>query len=213
MKDPSATAAWVDSTVFELHVQQAIKRNSSMFPPLDSLNMPSGWEVACSMNLMQFRSLPSKAIVVLFTPIIMPANMTKADISINGNGDPFEPLGRALSRHRNKIRHIPYIVHVGFTENHRVFMNQADAVVVVTCEANDAAADRNLAQQEIFAESVVDALNVDRVQADRVALAWMRFGGQKDRRDIPAYENVLRCGPYDNELARKGAGVLFGVLE
>ncbi|KAL8791472.1 MAG: hypothetical protein Q9213_000089 [Squamulea squamosa] len=56
----------------------------------------------------------------------------------NSPSDPFEPLGQALSRSGFRIRHVPYTLSAGLTENHRPFLQRAAAIVFVMCNTSSA---------------------------------------------------------------------------
>lgn len=84
-----------------------------------------------------FLNLPPTAVLVLLGPTLLsqaiPANPANAAAS-----DPFEPLGRALSRSHPRIRHVPYTISGGLTSTHMTFLNLASAVVLVLCNASSA---------------------------------------------------------------------------
>lgn len=84
-----------------------------------------------------FLNLPPTAVLVLLTPTLLsqaiPANPANAAAS-----DPFEPLGRALSRSLPRTRHVPYTISVGLTSTHMTFLNLASAIVLVLCNASSA---------------------------------------------------------------------------
>ncbi|KAF2722098.1 hypothetical protein K431DRAFT_196747, partial [Polychaeton citri CBS 116435] len=82
--------------------------------------------------LAQLRNLPSSALIVLFTPITVPTGFMKADKHTD-QIDPFQHLGILLSREHRRIRHVPYINTIGLTEAHVAWMQQAAAVVTVSC--------------------------------------------------------------------------------
>ncbi|KAI7306346.1 hypothetical protein KC326_g7869, partial [Hortaea werneckii] len=105
-------------------------------------------------NIAQLRDLPASAILMLFTPVMVPPgfhthaknNITKPSEEIScvqaPNAppppsklatDPFESLGKAFAKHHRRIRHVPYVPAVGFTETHEAFLAQADAVILVSC--------------------------------------------------------------------------------
>lgn len=99
-------------------------------------------------TLEGLRSLPSKLNLVLFTPAVPPAGNyddTRAEPRI----DPFEPLGRALSEHHKRIRHVPYVPNIGITQTHLAFLQCAGAVVVVVCDASS-----DTAAQQHFCRSL-----------------------------------------------------------
>lgn len=79
-------------------------------------------------------NLPPPSVLVLLSPTVLsPLNPTSAAAS-----DPFEPLGRALSRSHARIRHVPYTVSAGLTGTHLAFLSRASAVVLVLCNASSA---------------------------------------------------------------------------
>lgn len=84
-----------------------------------------------------FLNLPPTAVLVLLAPTLLsraiPANPANAAAS-----DPFEPLGRALSRSHPRIRHVPYTISGGLTSTHITFLNLASAIVLVLCNASSA---------------------------------------------------------------------------
>ncbi|KAI7235293.1 hypothetical protein KC330_g4328 [Hortaea werneckii] len=85
-------------------------------------------------NIAQLRDLPASAILMLFTPVMIsyvPAPNTPPPSKLAT--DPFESLGKAFSKHHRRIRHVPYVPAVGFTDTHEAFLAQADAVILVSC--------------------------------------------------------------------------------
>ncbi|KAF2454484.1 hypothetical protein BDY21DRAFT_366248 [Lineolata rhizophorae] len=58
-----------------------------------------------------------------------------ADVDDEPPMDPFEPLGRALSRHHRRVRHVPFVPRVGLTATHGPFVALAGAVIVVVVVA------------------------------------------------------------------------------
>lgn len=79
-------------------------------------------------------NLPPTSVLVLLSPTVLsPLNPASAAAS-----DPFEPLGRALSRSHSRIRHVPYTVSGGLTSTHMAFLSRASAVVLVLCNASSA---------------------------------------------------------------------------
>ncbi|EKG11190.1 hypothetical protein MPH_11661 [Macrophomina phaseolina MS6] len=109
--------------------------------------------------LTAIRSLPRSSNLVLFTPVVPPApeedssfpsptaggavqedrpGRTSSRADADAPMDPFEPFGRALSRHHSRVRHVPYVPAVGMTTTHHTFLKHAAAavVVVVVCNSN-----------------------------------------------------------------------------
>lgn len=68
-------------------------------------------------------------LIMLLTPVVPPLRSTAGDANITS--DPFEPLGRALSRYHAWIRHVPYTAKNGITGTHVGFIKRAAAVVFV----------------------------------------------------------------------------------
>lgn len=138
---------------------EAMKTKVSTWPTIDS---PSDPDLVSSLGIshrllaqaayrasittLQSRpsplvSLPSGSIVLLLTPTVPPINIQ------NVQSDPFEPLGRALSRSQPRIRHVPYTMSSGLSATHLEFLNRAEAVILVLACTTSALAD---AQQEIW---------------------------------------------------------------
>lgn len=97
---------------------------------------------------------PSSSILLLLTPTVY--------MGTTSTSDPFEPLGRAISRSHSRIRHVPYTVSAGLTSTHMAFLSRALAVVLVLCNSSSAFTEvqneffnavRNVVQQR---ESVAD---------------------------------------------------------
>ncbi|KAL1648756.1 hypothetical protein SLS58_001935 [Diplodia intermedia] len=103
-------------------------------------------------TLPAIRSLPSSGNLVLFTPVVPPEPDPTPSFGDEGGAvhpppysknadapvDPFEPLGRAMSRHHSRVRHVPYVPSVGMTATHRTFLQHASAIVmVVVCKDDD----------------------------------------------------------------------------
>ncbi|OJD31535.1 uncharacterized protein BKCO1_4700037 [Diplodia corticola] len=106
-------------------------------------------------TLAAIRSLPRSGNLVLFSPAVPPEPEPQPSFGDDGGAvqspphtsksgrasgdapmDPFEPLGRALSRHHSRVRHVPYVPSVGMTGTHRTFLEHASAIVlVVVCNA------------------------------------------------------------------------------
>ncbi|KAL0258693.1 hypothetical protein SLS55_006194 [Diplodia seriata] len=102
-------------------------------------------------TLPAIRSLPSSGNLVLFTPVVPPEPDPTPSSGDEGGAvqpppysknadapvDPFEPLGRAMSRHHSHVRHVPYVPSVGMTATHRTFLQHASAIVMVVVCKND----------------------------------------------------------------------------
>ncbi|KAK3062640.1 hypothetical protein LTS18_003646 [Coniosporium uncinatum] len=98
--------------------------------------------------LSAFHVLDDDEDVVLFTPAIRSSSSQIMD--------PFEPLGRALSKHHVRVRHVPYVPKHGMTETHAAFLEHAGAAVVVLCDVppSSKVAAELYKQQHAFARAV-----------------------------------------------------------
>lgn len=68
--------------------------------------------------LQDIRNLQETDVIIVLTPVVVPISQDPTDTS-----DPFEPLGRSLSRRHARIRQIPYTQRFGFQEWHSCFTN------------------------------------------------------------------------------------------
>ncbi|TKA22690.1 hypothetical protein B0A50_07783 [Salinomyces thailandicus] len=237
-------------------------------------------------TLARFRDLPSSAVLLLFTPVVVPSGFSTLDgntegneekdsrknrnrnnknVSVpttsnsrssnnnnpslaipalqasNGNSnsnsnsktqtdtDPFELLGKALALHHPRIRHVPYVPAAGFTETHQAFLEQADGVVVVTCEpasaeptnaeltnaeaeveVEDAKLDALLAQQASFAHEAATALSEIGGKKQCVPMVNFHFGDDQWTQDVTGYLNVWGGEGYGEGSVGGVVGVLFG---
>jgi len=78
--------------------------------------------------------LPAASILLLLTPTVPSGSRQPASPTF----DPFEPLGKALSRSHSRTRHVPYTLSAGLTSTHMVFLKRAAAVVLVLCNTSSA---------------------------------------------------------------------------
>ena len=70
-------------------------------------------------------SIPESSVILLLTPTVPPID-TRSQTS-----DPFEPLGRTISRLYPRIRHVPYTLSTGLTSTHVAFLRRTNAVVMM----------------------------------------------------------------------------------
>lgn len=121
--------------------------------------------------------------------------------------DPFEALGRELSKSHPRIRHVPYVPKQGMTQTHVAFLSQAAAIIVVVCESS-AARSESFQRQIAFAESVAGARQA-LTDPDKVPLVLMRFDEKKDVLELEDYETVLRASSVTGTNASRASQVLF----
>ncbi|KFA67558.1 hypothetical protein S40285_04231 [Stachybotrys chlorohalonatus IBT 40285] len=72
-------------------------------------------------------------VLLLLTPVVIPL-----DAEIAGSGDPFEPLGKTLSKRHPCVRHVPYTKRLGITGVHAAFIKRVKAVIFVVTSFEDA---------------------------------------------------------------------------
>ncbi|KAK4550482.1 hypothetical protein LTR36_000061 [Oleoguttula mirabilis] len=175
-----------------------------------------------SRNLAGLRNLSGTSVLLLLTPVMVPSGFFNYDKRVakpsevskahleKTDTDPFEHLGRALGKHHQRIRHVPYVPSVGFTETHEAFLAKADGIIIVTCEPEPKACQSGtpeavLSKQADFAESVLTALDdEDR----RVPVAAFHFGDQQRKPDVPDIENVWVADKYTAEAVAQIAQLL-----
>lgn len=164
-------------------------------------------------------TLSTSGTIVLFTPVIAikpcssstSSSSSSSKNSASSNTDPFELLGRALSRYHKRIRHVPFHPNVGFTDTHDAFLSQADAVIVVICEPQHHKTD-SLGDQIEFAESANDALKESRGSRPlKHPVTLVQCGNSEGSwwPDNSAFETVLHCRTNDVETAQHVARKLF----
>lgn len=157
------------------------------------------------------QDLSTAETLLLFTPVITTAAAGKASNKTAAQIDPFEILGRALSRYHRRIRHVPYVPKVGFTETHDAFLSQANAAVVVICEP-ETAKHESLGSQCDFAEAALDGLDTGSFgRSPRHPLVVIQCGDLKESSwpDMSNFDHVLKCKTYDAETAQLIARKLF----
>ena len=103
--------------------------------------------------------LPSTAVLLLLTPTV-PNFYVSQQQQQQQQSDPFEPLGRAISRTHPRTRHVPYTLTTGLTSTHMAFLHRASAVILVLACASSTLID---AQGEVW--SGVEAVLAQREAA------------------------------------------------
>jgi hypothetical protein len=236
MRDPDCTAPWSDTLSFRVQYQEArtLSTNYDVDPEINQaasnanlgsvrnnkLEIKSSWSDCKVMrssprSLTALRSLPSTSLVLLLTPVITPANADKSTTNI-GFTDPFESLGRELSKQHKRLRHVPYVPRVGMTATHAAFIEQAAAVVVVVCEPNDSDS-QSLEQQESFAEAVVAKQQEDQSDDEddddddepATPFVLIRFDSNGEGCTDDEYKNVLHAPALTGNSSKKAAHLLF----
>ncbi|KAK4893251.1 hypothetical protein LTR27_008373 [Elasticomyces elasticus] len=184
-------------------------------------------------GLAKLRHLEDTAVLLLFTPVMMPAGFleddqqtsdddndsqidTKAPVKQTGRyaTDPFEMLGKALSKQHRRVRHVPYVPSVGFTETHDQFLEKADAVIAVSCEPemNGGASpgvdlETTLAKQAAFIGNVASELEEAGRQVPMVNLS---FGGDEWENQVPSYSRIWVGPRYNAEEVVNVVNLIYG---
>lgn len=235
MKDPSLTEDWVDSLAARLRLddgrppppRRAPRRMAgSPFAKGKGSSLMAEYENtrASTRGLTQLRELSPTSTLLLFTPVMVPSGYvsdppsgddeSSVDAKPAGSprfrpnsGDPFEMLGIALSKQHRRVRHVPYVPSVGFTETHEVFLAKADAVIVVSCEPESSPnMETTLAKQAEFVGNVASELE----EAGRqVPLVNFNFGGDEWENQVATYNHVWVGEKYNAETVTNIVKLVF----
>jgi hypothetical protein len=165
---------------------------------------------ACKDTLRALRAPRQPGKLVLLTPAIVPTGKA-ATYEDEPTLDPFEVFGRALSKYRKPIRHVPYVPRDGFTELHRSYLDHADAVVIVVCEPyTDGEQKReSIDLQHDFALEALAAFESRETNASR-ALVLVQCGCTKFRPPAdPSFRTVVESVTFNDEVARRIAHAMF----
>ena len=131
--------------------------------------------------------LSRESVILLLTPMIAHNDRLQTH-GQEEPSDPFESLGRALSRSHPRIRHVPYTLSQGLTSTHMAFLHRVTGVVLVLACPSSAFAE---AQSEVWhgIEGILSGIdrNVSLPgQMPRVVI------GAGDIRDLFAQPELLR---------------------
>ncbi|KAL9118553.1 MAG: hypothetical protein Q9187_004900 [Circinaria calcarea] len=150
---------------------------------------------------------PTTSVLLLLTPTVPPLD-NQAQSS-----DPFEVLGRTISRLRPLTRHVPYSLSVGLTTTHVAFLRRASVVVMVLASTSSVLTE---AQEEFWkaAESILaDSENQGSNRAVRIVV------GAGDVRDLTRSGILekgwwgIECWEYTKSALEAVAAVLIGESE
>jgi hypothetical protein len=168
--------------------------------------MPSPEQVMANL-----RHLPKTAAVVLFTPVITPAATVAANATNKTSAvDPFEVLGRSLASYHPRIRHVPYVPAIGFTDTHDAFLSQADAVIVVVCEPHTSKREC-LGRQLAFAEKTQEAVGGAHGGPVRNPPILVQCGDPDVWPDgSQSFGIVMKSGTLTSEVAQQISRTMFG---
>ncbi|KAI6798973.1 hypothetical protein KC332_g16840 [Hortaea werneckii] len=252
MKDPNYIPHWAEEVAHRLHIHDDddIANENRPFVQNNRLPTPSTMPAEIdpkrsrspARNIAQLRDLSASAILMLFTPVMVPPgfhiHQEKSDTkpseevstpTLNASSkittDPFEVLGKAFSKHHRRIRHVPYVPAVGFTETHEAFLAQADAVVLVSCGPHEQHSpsikvesttkddsDTLLAKQAQFAHDA--SLALAEIVGDRtdrnVPMINFHFGDDQWPDQVTEYLNVWAGERYSKESVARIVELVFG---
>ena len=164
------------------------------------------WAMRCQTEIDTICHLARSANVVLFTPVVTPLVSATGHVT-----DAFEPLGRCLSNHHSRIRHVPYVSATsdGFTATHAMFVRQAAVVVVVVCILDDGYS-KNLSgvarHQAKFAEDLAEWA---RSWSIKVPMVLVKIGRRAVGEDVRGHVNELLCRTYSISNLEMIANALF----
>lgn len=156
-----------------------------------------------SSSLQTLNSLPADRIVVLFTPAIP---------SSDGLEDPFECLGRSLSKWHSRVRHVPFVTRVGLTDLHAAWIRKAGALVVVNCDPAllvDTKTINNMPFQTKFATQVADTLHSIPGDSQTPLCSVYISTSIAPPTDTHGYDNVVVCSSYSAANMEKAASMLM----
>lgn len=156
-----------------------------------------------SSSLKILNSLPTDQLVVLFTPAIP---------SADGPEDPFECLGRSLSKRHARVRHVPFVAKVGLTDLHAAWIRKAGAVVVVNCDPAlliDTKTNSNMPSQTKFAAQVADILHSIQGGSQTPLCSVYISPSVASPANSSGYDNVVVCSSYSVANMEKAASMLL----
>lgn len=147
------------------------------------------------------------------------ANAAKHDIHFDRfTYDPFEDLGRSLSVFHKRIRHVPYVTAVGFTQTHAKFISEAGGVIIVVCEpGGEFSPGQSVEHQMDFATTVHKTILQKNATTaangnsySTLAEVLVQCASPPDRADInDDFHNVLEVSKYTSVTAKLLAQRIF----
>ncbi|MCJ1375472.1 hypothetical protein MMC20_006708 [Loxospora ochrophaea] len=201
--------------------QRCLSFSQALHPPSPTL-LPSLLPAHASLAKAAYRAsikslqqtssplgtLPSSSVLLLLTPSVHPLSPTS-------HSDPFEPLGRFLTRSHPRIRHVPYTLSKGLTSTHLAFLQRVDAVVLVFANTSSVLAE---AQEEVW-DNVENVLRTMENQGDgKTSIPRVVVGAgdvrdlKNSRRDIAPWWGV-HCWDYSPGALEAAAEVMVGERE
>ncbi|ORY17973.1 hypothetical protein BCR34DRAFT_474016 [Clohesyomyces aquaticus] len=185
---------------------------SNLTTLLQSTSTGNAALVRCpSATLDRFRSLNQAEYIILFTPVVPHPPSTELERDM----DPFEPLGRALSKRHRRIRHVPYLPSRGITQTHIDFLSSAGAVVVVVCTTENVVAQSAAGydEQTKFARDITKRVEEDRTLVSVSLLLLLITNGatsQIHEEGMQEFPALITCNNYTPTALEDAARVMFG---
>ncbi|KAK3666640.1 hypothetical protein LTR22_002588 [Elasticomyces elasticus] len=170
-------------------------------------------------GLAKLRDLEDTAVLLLFTPVMMPAGFLEDDQKISDDDndsqiDAKAPVKQTGRKQHRRVRHVPYVPSVGFTPTHDQFLEKADAVIAVSCEPemNGGASpgvdlETTLAKQAAFIGNVASELEEAGRQVPMVNLS---FGGDEWENQVPSYSRIWVGPRYNAEEVVNVVNLIYG---
>lgn len=182
---------------------QGFENGSKTTPPTHhSSSQPVTFIHYSSSTLESIRSLSSSRYVLLFTPYIAPGK------PYSERCDPFEPLGRALSKYHRNVRHVPYLPRRGLTDEHKYHLVQKElgAIVIVVChEAGDEASQSAFATQVMHCTTAYERFDPKMIPTALLAISFRA----ELLTDLECFDLALCSPSYSPSASRKVARLLF----
>ena len=211
MRDPKYIAHWADQLSVRVDLEDERLSASTTRATATAGQSRQANKDDCrvmkssSRSLAIIRNLPSSALILLLTPVLSPIKSNKATEKGQAT-DPFEAFGREISKSHKRVRHVPYVPKIGWTETHEAWLTQAAAVIVVTCQSKE----QNTAdQQPEFVSALADARWEKLPDPQAVPYVLMQFDGDVIPGGHNEYENELHADVFTPRSAEHAAELLF----
>lgn len=203
-RDPETAYRSIDPSVLALRPKKQIFE-AAKEEPLPDVRLARYSEKA----LNTIRALPEDDAIVFFTPTIIPEGHVEA-YKHKPNTDPFQRMGKDMTKHHPSIHHMPYVVGVGFEDAHRQLVNKGRAVIVMVCEPHDQRRVQMLENQMMFAQR---ALKLGQGRGSEVRpqhLVLLQCCSEALRPLVPAsFANVVQSDTFNHEVAKHIIDVIF----
>lgn len=213
MKDPVHRTPWASTLAILVKIEDSQSIDTLL--PINHDHSVSAKQMLCGCEMVRssttdldtLRSLPPPGFILLLTPVLVPA-ASKPLAQEAPHTDPFEALGRSISKHHARVRHQPYVPKVGLTATHSAFMSEAAAIILVACEPASARSDG--AELQARSAKSFAACHRRSWAAAENPLVLVQFGnllGHDEHHDL--YENVVLASRACEETFDRVTSLLF----